>query len=107
MATTISRWLHSRFRHRLGLCESSFSPSRLLEYKSAIQRDKKWVKLFGDAAADIAYFPAGWIDGTLVAVCRPGGPYELQRMLFNGKDRVHALKFIWYVAVPAHYSSLC
>ena len=32
----------------------------------------------------------GFVDGTLVNTCRPG---EIQRLLFNGRKRVHAVKF--------------
>ena len=33
---------------------------------------------------------SGFVDGTLVNICRPG---EFQRLLFNGYKRVHAVKF--------------
>ena len=32
----------------------------------------------------------GFIDGTVRPICRPG---ELQRVVYNGHKRVHALKF--------------
>lgn len=32
----------------------------------------------------------GFIDGTVRQICRPG---ELQRIVYNGHKRVHALKF--------------
>ena len=32
----------------------------------------------------------GFIDGTVRSICRPG---ELQRVVYNGHKRVHALKF--------------
>lgn len=35
----------------------------------------------------------GYIDGTVIRIARPGGPDMLQRVVYNGHKRVHALKF--------------
>ena len=38
----------------------------------------------------------GFVDGTIRQICRPG---KLQRVVYNGHERVHALKF-QSVALP-------
>ena len=55
------------------------SPTSLQEYANAIHR--------AGAALDNCF---GFIDGTVLAISRPG---KGQRLVYNGHKRVHALKF--------------
>jgi len=36
----------------------------------------------------------GFVDGTNVEVCRPGGRYSLQESVYDGKDKAHALAYL-------------
>ncbi|XP_028411159.1 uncharacterized protein LOC114533765 [Dendronephthya gigantea] len=65
--------------------EMLFSPDNLKDYASSIF-------LKGAALNNCV----GFIDGTVRAICRPG---KLQRAVYNGHKRVHAIKF-QSVALP-------
>ena len=69
------RWHHllTRYNHDL------LSPPKLLQYDQVIAK--------GGAALDNCW---GFVDGTARPVCRPS---ENQRAIYNGRKRVHSIKF--------------
>ena len=75
--------LHSH--HVLNWNQTLLDPLAVQEYCNAISAK--------GAALDNCF---GFIDGTVRPICRPG---ELQRVVYNGHKRVHALKF-QSVALP-------
>ena len=79
-------YIYDHHSHRtLNWNQTILSPLALQEYSDAISAK--------GAALDNCF---GFIDGTVRPICRPG---ELQRVVYNGHKRVHALKF-QCVALP-------
>ena len=79
-------YIYDYHSHRiLNWNQTILSPLALQEYSDAISAK--------GAALDNCF---GFIDGTVCPICRPG---ELQRVVYNGHKRVHALKF-QCVALP-------
>ena len=73
------RDIHGRFRATIAFDEQRLTPEKMATYARAIKRkgaplDRCW----------------GFIDGTVRPICRP---IRLQRYVFSGHKRVHALKY--------------
>lgn len=84
--STISRAFHSviehivrNFSHTLRMTPQNLSPTDVEALCAAVQ----------DAGAPLERC-IGFIDGTVIEVCRPG---KFQEIVFNGHKRKHALKF--------------
>ena len=73
-------FMYDQHAHRLTQWNDQLlSPQCLRRYAEAVARK-------GGALANCF----GFIDGTVRAICRPG---QMQRLVYNGHKRVHALKF--------------
>ena len=83
---TVLDWMYDVHGYHLTSWNQNFlSPAALEEYVTAItQQGSPLTNCFG------------FIDGTVRQICRPG---KMQRVVYNGHKRVHALKF-QAIAVP-------
>ena len=80
ISNTVLDFIYNEHGHKITQWNNSLlNPANLEVYAAAIS-DK-------GAALDNCI---GFIDGTVRPICRPG---ELQRIVYNGHKRVHALKF--------------
>ena len=80
ITNTVIDYIYSQHGHRITTWNHvMMNPEKLQIYANAISAK--------GAPLDRCF---GFIDGTLVRICRPG---KNQRIVYNGHKRVHAIKF--------------
>ena len=80
LMNTVLKFIHTRFEHLFSsFQQGGLHPDNLTEYAIAVYNrcqalDNSW----------------GFVDGTVKPICQPG---EIQRVVYNGHKRMHALKY--------------
>ena len=80
IATEMTNFIYNRYHNKLSSLQQQWlAPAELEKFAQAVN----------DLGAPLSNC-WGFIDGTVRPICRPG---EMQRVVYNGHKRIHALKF--------------